>query len=182
MSDAVRLADPGADLPELTDALDAFARLLAERGDGGEAVAADVSGWSVAQHGYHTFLAAGLALRNVAQLVAGEGMLIRHDAEPSELFPQLVAGGFPEGTQAPRMVVPPAAVDPELLQQEIDGARAAARETAGILDAIDGASGRIPHQLLGALTAGEWLRFARMHTQHHLGIARRVAAATADGA
>ena len=29
---------------------------------------------------------------------------------------------------------------------------------------------KIPHQLLGPLDAPEWLRFARVHTEHHLAI------------
>jgi hypothetical protein len=35
----------------------------------------------------------------------------------------------------------------------------------------------VPHQILGPLTAARWVRFAAMHTRHHLDIAREVLAA-----
>jgi hypothetical protein len=35
---------------------------------------------------------------------------------------------------------------------------------------------KIPHQVLGPLDAPQWLRFAAVHTRHHLGIAYEVLA------
>jgi len=172
--------NPTADRPALLAALTSFQERLVQAGDRRSQVAPDVSGWAVDQHTYHAALAGSLALQNVTNLIAEKGMLIRLEAEPSVLFPKLVELGFPRGqTKSPRMVVPPDAVDPEVLAQELSGAIAAANELESIVDRVTAAPGFIPHQMLGALTAEQWLCFARMHTEHHLMIATEVADALA---
>ena len=75
------------------------------------------------------------------------------------------------------MVRPPDEVDRELLLQWIADGR---RE----IEALDAASivagaQRIPHQLLGPLDAPQWLRFAVVHTRHHLEIALEILGAHA---
>tara|TARA_R110002126_G_scaffold25583_7_gene87524 strand:- start:1055 stop:1585 length:531 start_codon:yes stop_codon:yes gene_type:complete len=170
--------NPTTDRPALLAALTAFQERLQQAGTRRSDVLAGVSGWAVDQHAYHAALAASLALQNVTNLVAEKGVLIRLEAEPSALFPKLVELGFPRGqTKSPRMVVPPDAVDPEILTQELTGAITATLELETILGRISDAPGFIPHQLLGALTAEQWLGFARMHTEHHLMIATEIAGA-----
>ena len=80
----------------------------------------------------------------------------------------------PKADLSPRMVVPPDEVDAEILTQELTGAIMAATELESTIDRVTTAPGFIPHQLLGALTAEQWLNFARMHTEHHLMIATEV--------
>lgn len=182
MSGPAHTPDPSTDRASVRRDLDALAALVERCGSTRDRIADGISGWSVEQHAYHAALATGLALQNVTNLCAEKGMLIQHDAEPSELFPQLVEQGFPRGqTRAPRMVVPPESVDAELLAQEFDGARAAADGLTERIEAVPGAPGRIRHQALGALTATEWLGFAAMHVAHHLMIATEVATALGDG-
>ena len=45
---------------------------------------------------------------------------------------------------------------------------------------LEAAPARVPHQLLGPLSAALWVRFAATHTRHHVAIAREIL--TAAGA
>ena len=60
---------------------------------------------------------------------------------------------------------------------EMDQNRTLLAELASDVADVASAPGRIPHLYLGELDAGEWLRFARLHAEHHLAITRDVAAA-----
>ncbi len=140
-------------------------------------VQAEVSAWSLGQHLYHLCLSGDLALRNVLTLARGRGRRIVHGGGPNALARRVLREGcYPRGeSQAPRMVQPPDPVDPALLDQEID---LFGRAIAGLgehQEAIRRATGRIPHQNLGHLSAPQWLRFAHLHAQHHLAIARDLA-------
>jgi hypothetical protein len=138
-----------------------------------------VSGWSALQHLFHLLLADELSLKNATSLVRGRGRLL---TERGPLDPRarilLERGRLPRGTPAPRIVVPPPKPDRALVRaiHADAGAAASAPELAGELP--DGPLG-IPHQALGVLGAAEWLRFARMHSAHHLRIARAVLGAPA---
>jgi hypothetical protein len=89
----------------------------------------------------------------------------------------LASGVIPRGrAQSPRMVRPPAEFDRELLLQWIGDDRREIEklDPAGIV----ASELRVPHQLLGPLDAPQWLRFAVVHTRHHLEIARDIAKAS----
>lgn len=138
---------------------------------------AALSGWSAEEHIAHLALANELVLRNLGNLLKGSGLLVVQGGEavPGALD-LLRAGKLPRGeAQAPRMVRPPAKVDPVMLDQWLSEGRAgfAALDPARIAS-----SGlKIPHQVLGPLDAPEWLRFAVVHTRHHLLIAGEVLSA-----
>lgn len=131
-----------------------------------------LSGWSVAEHFYHLCLATDLALRNVQSLVRGKGRLITAEGGPNELAREVLSlGTFPRGkSHAPRMVQPPDPIDPALLLQELGLLQESVVRTRAILGQVVAAPNRIPHQRLGNLDAGQWLRFARLHAAHHLAI------------
>jgi hypothetical protein len=135
---------------------------------------AGVSGWSAEQHLAHVALANELVLRNLKSLVAGRGALVVEGGEPRAGVRELLEHGrLPRGAaQAPRMVRPPEVIERELLRQWLADGR---RELAA-LDPRTIVPGRlrVPHQLLGPLDAPEWMRFAVVHTAHHLAIAREV--------
>ena len=62
--------------------------------------------------------------------------------------------------------------------QQIRGEVADTRtQLAADPDGLRAAPRAIPHQLLGDLSAVEWVRFARVHTAHHLVILDEVLAA-----
>jgi len=166
--------DPQEELLDLGRSLDAFTAVY--RADEATALlrVPEVSGWSLAEHFYHLCLATDLALRNVQSLVRGKGRLITYEGEPNALAEQVLSeGSFPRGeSEAPRMVHPPEPVDPALLAQELELLGQGLERTQDLLPQVPGADGRIPHQVLGALDAVQWLRFARLHAAHHQAIAR----------
>ena len=133
------------------------------------------SGWSVGEHLFHLAFANELSLKNAASLVAAQGLLIR-PLEPrvpeAELI--LASGRLPHGTEAPRFVRPPPRVDPSFLREVAGGVRAELERLATDPEDLERAPDGIPHQALGILSAREWVRFARMHTAHHLRIVRRI--------
>jgi len=134
---------------------------------------AERSAWSPAQQLFHLTLANELSLKNVSSLLARKGLLIR---PLEDLHPKAAAvlrrGRFPAGAQAPRFVRAPDRVDLDLLRTIAADVR---RSLAGLMgrgEAIAAAPDGVPHQLIGVLSAAQWVRFARMHSAHHLRIAR----------
>jgi hypothetical protein len=138
--------------------------------------APSISGWSAGEHAFHLILACDLSFRNATALLHDKGRLIR---EPEDRQDQALAilrrGRIPRGVaSAPRFVRPPAKLTLELLHTltgEVQQARAALADQPR---ALEEAPRAIPHQLLGDLSGCEWVRFARVHTAHHLLILREV--------
>jgi len=164
--------DPADDFCDLGAALDEVAALL-ERASGDLATRRpEVSGWSPAEHAFHVTLAAELCLKNLHSLVAGQGLLVRPLGKRlPEALALLRESEFPRGqAQAPRFVRPPSRVDLDVLRGLLAEVRAAyvalSEHVAGLAELPLG----VPHQVLGDLNAVEWLRFARVHTRHHLAI------------
>lgn len=168
---------PADDLRALLAHYEWIEALLAAAPPALRTAAPAVSGWDAEHHVAHVALANELVLRNLRSLASGAGALVQRGGEPIPQAHELIASGtIPRGrAPAPRMVRPPERVDPQLLRQWLDEARAGYR-------ALDAASVvaselKIPHQLLGPLDAPQWLRFGAVHTRHHLLIAREVLAA-----
>lgn len=134
------------------------------------------SGWSLAQHLFHLSFANELSLENAARLVAGKGRLIRpREARLPEAERILRRGRLPRGTEAPRFVQPPPRIDLGFLREVAAGVRVRLAALAEEPRALSAAPDGIPHQALGVLSAAEWVRFARMHSAHHLVIVRGLA-------
>jgi hypothetical protein len=165
--------DPLPELARLLGCYDEALRLFEDQPQR-RSLRAPLSGWSAEEHLAHAALANELVLRNLSSLLKGSGLLVVQGGEavPGALD-LLHAGRLPRGeAQAPRMVRPPAKVEAEMLKLWLEEGRAgfAALDPARIAS-----SGlKIPHQVLGPLDATEWLRFAVVHTRHHLVIAREV--------
>ena len=136
-----------------------------------------VSSWSPAQHLYHVSLANEFSLQNVASLANESGALRR---EPRGMRPGaaeiLARGRLPGGARAPRFVSPPARLTREGLADVVGGSRDGLEAVGELRARIPAAPLAIPHQELGDLDAAGWLRFARVHTVHHLLILRAIAA------
>ena len=134
--------------------------------------------WSLLEHGFHVVLANDLSLRNVRSLLARKGRLIR---PCTPLVPEAEAvlrrGRIPRGrSRAPRFVTPPATIDLALVHEIIASTRQTLEGLAPRSAELDAAPDCIPHQELGGLSASGWLRFARLHSAHHLVIMRELAA------
>jgi hypothetical protein len=85
---------------------------------------------------------------------------------------------LPRGrAQAPRIVRPPEAVNREYLADWLAGNARDFAELRGKAEDLRACTKKVPHQILGPLTALEWVRFAATHTEHHLAIARELVAA-----
>jgi hypothetical protein len=137
-----------------------------------------VSGWSVEQQLAHVALANELVARNLQSLARGSGPLVVATGEPpAEALAVLVAGRFPRGrAKAPRMVQPPAEVERAYLLDWIAGNKKDFGDVESKLAELRAATLKIPHQILGPLTASQWLRFAAAHTRHHVAIAGEILA------
>jgi hypothetical protein len=138
-----------------------------------------ISGWSAEQQLAHLALANELVARNLNSLARGSGPLIVATGEPPEpALAVLIAGKFERGrAKAPRMVQPPLEVERVYLLDWLAGNRRDFEELEGKATELRASTLRIPHQILGALSASQWLRFAAAHTRHHLEIAREIVAA-----
>lgn len=170
---------PATELARLREDYGAIARLLERSGDHLTRVVPPVSGWNAEQHLAHLALANELVCRNLKSLLKGSGALVQDEGEPPpEALAILQSGRFPRGAaQAPRMVRPPDVVRRDFLAEWLSSNRLDFEELSARTGEIEAAHKRIPHQVLGPLTATRWLRFAAMHTRHHLDIAREVLAA-----
>ena len=138
----------------------------------------EVSGWSAAEHAFHLILACDLSFRNARSLALDKGRLVREPEDRNdEALAILAEGVIPRGeAEAPRFVQPPPRIDLELLATLTAEVREARTALAQDLAAVEAAPRAVPHQVLGDLTAPEWVRFARIHTAHHLTILREVLA------
>jgi hypothetical protein len=175
---------PATELAHLREDYLAIQRLLAREPDELDRPAHQVSGWSAAQHLAHLALANELVVRNVQSLLKGAGALVvDQGVPPPDAEAVLESGRFPRGAaQAPRMVRPPEEVRRDFLVDWIAEGLAALEALAARSEEIAAAPQGIPHQVLGPLSAARWVRFAAMHTRHHLDIAREVLASFGAGA
>ncbi len=157
-------------------------RLLAAPSEAVQRVAPEISGWSVEQHVAHLSLANELVVRNLRSLLKGGGPFVVEAGEPPpEAIAILAAGVLPRGrAQSPRIVRPPEAVNREYLAEWLAGNARDFADLRGQATELAACSKKVPHQILGPLTALEWVRFASTHTEHHLAIAREVLAPRAN--
>lgn len=163
--------------------LEALERLL-ERVEGVNALphealfskAPAISDWSAGEHSFHLILACDLSLRNAMSLTRDKGQLIRDPEDrQADAIDILRRGRFPRGVaQAPRFVQPPTRIDLDLLRTLTGEVQEARSALANDLAALERAPRAIPHQLLGDLNACEWVRFAHIHSAHHLMILHEV--------
>jgi hypothetical protein len=168
--------EPRANLAALRSSYAEIARWLALPRERLHRVDVAVSGWNAEQHVVHVSLANELVGRNLKNLLKGSGMLVVDSGEPVDGALDILASGrIPRGqAQAPRIVRPPELVERAYLQEWLEGNRRDFAEAAERVDELERASKRIPHQVLGSLTAVQWVRFAAVHTEHHLAIAREL--------
>jgi len=144
-------------------------RELAEDDVRREARKPDVSGWSVAQQLHHTALAAAFIATAVRGLSRGRGT----EGEPTSDMARamLEAGAIPRGvaTPPPGMEAGEAPSMADILAL-VEKAKPRWEALAGKADEIAVSTLKAPHPILGPLSVSEWVRFAAIHTDHHLAI------------
>ncbi len=132
----------------------------------------EVSGWSVAQQLFHSWKAGGQMLKAALMLYHGRGP-IDHDADGPNRIGRIVLtrGRFPRGeAQAPAALVPPEELTRAELQMAAHRSHATFESLNGLLPSLAEVPGRFAHPYFGPLTATEWVRAARIHSDHHLAI------------
>lgn len=136
--------------------------------------APEVSGWSPAQHLDHVWQANGSSL--MAAAYAAEGKKTVDDGERNAIGTSLLEQEtIPRGQMAaPDSVTPPHSLDRQRLRQTLARSQKALATVSDAIPQIPDAPGRIEHPSLGALTAAEWLRFVRIHSDHHLDIVNEI--------
>jgi hypothetical protein len=142
-------------------------------------VDSDISLWCPAQQLHH----AALVMASISDIA----MKLYQDEDPGIVrrgwptttgFAVLLFGHIPRGgAQSPSEFLSP----PEVTRPEVEAAWHSLEKKLEHLEAraryLYDLRGRWPHPLLGPFTAPQWIRFARVHTDHHLGLARDIGAA-----
>jgi hypothetical protein len=129
-----------------------------------------VSHWSVLQQLSHTAMVMVNVLAFVAELADGKGTELK-GGPTMKGWIVLGLGRIPRGkAKSPERYQP--APSPTVGEVGSLLAEAKKRLTALALRQaeIQAATGRMPHPFIGNFTAKQWLRFARIHTDHHLRI------------
>lgn len=131
-----------------------------------------VSAWSPAQHVDHVVRALGIILDAVDRLRDGTSTDIELGGVPNLAgFAVLTTGWIPRGRgDAPPAALPePSPVRHRLRESVYEVAQRTRRlepHAAGLRATV----GTLPHPVLGPMRAAHWLRFADVHTRHHLAI------------
>lgn len=130
-----------------------------------------VSGWSIHRQVDHCAVSIREILGVVHQLLDGGGEVGGRLGPMGTVI--LLTGWIPRGkAQAPEVVLPAEVVDVGALHASIAEARRLV-ETAH----PERGGKRFLHPALGPMNARQWLRFARIHTRHHVKIVRDIARA-----
>ena len=133
-----------------------------------------VSAWSPAHQLFHILRANGMMLKGI-QLICRGHRMADNEGEPNDAGHYVLTHGFTRGkAKAPDAVVPPDEVSREDLRDALARSRKKYAETEAFLPQIPAATGRIPHHHLGLLNAAQWLRLARVHSEHHRAIIRDI--------
>ena len=136
----------------------------------------DVSGWSIAEHADHIAKSTASIARLSRGLVVGK---IGDDAlEPDDkrLTRFLSGRSMPRGGTAPANITAEEGVSAEAAGQALAEAHEALEALALQAEAVTASERRFQHPFFGPLKAAEWVRFCGVHAEHHLGIAREIAA------
>lgn len=137
---------------------------------------ATVSQWSVGQHCEHILKADRLNLRAIEMLMRGGGEAIDSSASS---HPVLVSGEIPRGVaEAPGFVMPEeepvSKVLVPLAEKVLSGWSEKLKELEGCTGTEDYMTRGIPHHEMGLLDIPTWIRFAMIHTRHHVDIAAEI--------
>ena len=161
------------DLEEFLSLVENFAQWTCDRQILNQRVE-EVSGWSVGEHLDHVLMADLLNLKAVRILGMGRGKETTDGLNEAGMV-VFMSGEIPLGkATAPDFVIP----RPGRSAEQIDELRLEVfdgwKQVAARLDEIDSAGRVLSHHAVGDLGAWQWLRFARIHTQHHQRIASRI--------
>ena len=154
---------------------EATAALLDASDDALFAVNTAVSGWSPAEHLYHIWLANGRSLKAAVLMAQGKIPLSEEGGPNAEGRQVLAEGRFERGrSEAPDNVRPPASVSRDELTETLRRSRDKLDDLAPHLDVLARVAARLEHPRLGPLDGPQWIRFVRVHSEHHHAIIRDI--------
>lgn len=132
------------------------------------------SAWSRAEHVEHVLAANREILERVRGLLEAPRTARPPGAGPSLAgWLVLVAGRIPRGRgAAPARLCPSGAVEPSMQRAALAAARAQLARTLDSFARAGRSPARAAHALFGDLDAAQWIRYARIHADHHARIAR----------
>lgn len=140
------------------------------------AVADTVSLWSPAEHLYHLAVANKLMLGNIETLYVGEDSSILKKGGPNwngKLI--FLFGKIPRGKgKAPAILKPNDDLLKDDVIREITESKKSMAFVGSKLPALLDVKGRLAHPNLGEFNAVQWLRFAVIHSNHHLRIIKEI--------
>lgn len=142
--------------------------------EGLHAAVPEVSGWSPAEHLHHAALVNTAIFERMQQWLSGE--LEGEEGSPN-IAGRLVLwlGRLPRGRgRSPAAFQPEGASGLETLEVALRQSAEMMDTVIPDLDTLRECTGGLPHPALGVLTAPQWLRFARIHSEHHLAIIRDI--------
>lgn len=176
--------DPNTELKTLDAQLSQVAEALARPKERLTQAVEAISGWSQAQHIDHLTLAMDLNFRAVRQLILGSEAetSLPEPSEPVPLHPMAErmfrSGKIPRGAaEAPERVVPQETSEIHIVQARVKELAQEARSLRVLSAQLLELPGAIPHPILGPFSANDWVRFASVHTAHHLSIVDEIEAA-----
>lgn len=135
-----------------------------------------VSHWSVGMQAAHSTQVLVTIAREIGRLL--------DDPRDSDKAPVpmgkivLERGILPRGVAQSPPIMVPMSKDRGLWLGRLEKLRADWRELAGRIEEIRSCEGRYKHFILGYFDSAEWVRFATIHTAHHLKIVRDILLAT----
>ena len=163
---------PDQELADLDVALQRIDGLLGSEASDWTRRRDDVSNWSVAEQVDHMLRSLVRMLSAADMIRVGYDARIKPDGKasvPGRLL--LRAGAIPRGrAEAPEEVLPAEAPTVDDCRERYEAVLGLLAALAPHLETMRTWRGTIPHPLLGDFRAQDWLRFARMHTEHHLAI------------
>lgn len=153
--------------------------LVADRAAGDRRVPS-ISGWSVAEHVEHLARAHGAIFARLIQLTEPDDPTSSGGRVTLLGLVVLLVGRIPRGRgKAPAPSQPIGGGGDARAQ--LEAARVQLEQLADRTDRLAASRGRFGHPYFGRLHPRQWLRFAEIHADHHLRIAREIVRWAGDG-
>ena len=131
----------------------------------------NVSEWSVAKQLHHTAASTALMLVAVDRIAKQVSPAEENGSINTMGRALLLRGRFPRGrAKAPKISLPPEELTRDELEADMARSRRAYDRTPEILGQAAASGWRTKHPYFGMLDAGQWLKLARIHADHHLAI------------
>jgi hypothetical protein len=134
-----------------------------------------ISGWSPAEHLYHILRSNSKSLK-AARLAAIDRGPTVHEGAPTDTGSRVLEeGSFGDlKAEAPPSVRPPDDLSRADLRAAYEKSREQFEALHDHVPSLPESEARLPHPAFGPLRASEWLRFARIHSDHHQDIVQQI--------